>query len=107
MRLEHYPIDKLKNELLEIIGKHLDLSKYKVFFFGSRVTDKGDDRSDIDVGIEGTERIPGHIMENIREEIESLPTLYTIEIVDFQSVSDEFYKITKKYIEGINEPISG
>jgi len=49
MRLEHYPIEKLKKEILEIIGKHLDLNKYKIFFFGSRVTGKGNDRSDIDI----------------------------------------------------------
>ena len=53
MKLAHYPEKKLKKEILEIIGKHLDLRKYKVFFFGSRV--KGDNfpRADIDIGIEG------------------------------------------------------
>ena len=102
MRLEHYPIDKLKNELLEIIGKHLDLSKYKVFFFGSRVTDKGDDRSDIDIGIEGPEPIPGSTLSLIMEEVENIRTLYTIEIVDFKKVSDNFYNVAKQNIEMIN-----
>jgi len=34
----------------KIVGKHLDMGKYKVFFFGSRVSEKGDEWSDdIDV----------------------------------------------------------
>lgn len=40
MRLEHYPTDKLKKEILSIVGKYLDLGKYRVFFFGSKVTNK-------------------------------------------------------------------
>ncbi len=102
MRLEHYPIDKLKKELLEIIGKHLDLSKYKVFFFGSRITGKGDDRSDIDVGIEGPDPIPGSTLSLITEEVENIRTLYTIEIVDFKKVSDNFYNVAKQNIKMIN-----
>mgnify|MGYP001588840581 FL=1 len=64
--------------------------QYKLFFFGSRVQGRGDDRSDIDVGIEGPERIPGHVMEKIREAIENLPVLYKIDIVDFKDVSEDF-----------------
>jgi len=102
MRLEHYPIDRLKKEILEIIGKHLDLSKYKVFFFGSRVSGKGDDRSDIDVGIEGPDPIPGSTLSLITEEVENIRTLYTIEIVDFKKVSDNFYNVAKQNIKMIN-----
>jgi septum formation topological specificity factor MinE len=28
MRLEHYSEEKLKKEILEIVGRHLDLKKY-------------------------------------------------------------------------------
>ena len=93
MRLEHYPLDKLKKELTEIIGGHLDLVKYKVFFFGSRVIGKGNDRSDIDIGIEGPAPIPWQIMLEIREKLEELPTLYKIDVVDFSSVSHDFYEV--------------
>jgi len=37
MKLEYYSAEKLKEEILKILGKYLDLSQYKVFFFGSRV----------------------------------------------------------------------
>ncbi len=37
MKIEFYPEEKLKKEVREIISKYLDLNKYRVFFFGSRV----------------------------------------------------------------------
>ena len=99
MKLAHYPEKKLKKEILEIIGKHLDLRKYKVFFFGSRV--KGDNfpRADIDIGIEGPRAIPIEIMAEIKEEIEELPILYKFDVIDFKMVSDKFKKEALKYIE--------
>lgn len=101
MKLAYYPEKKLKKEIKEIIGKHLDLRKYKVFFFGSRV--KGDNfpRADIDVGIEGPKSVPLEVMAEIEENISNLPTLYNIDIVDFSSVSDDFYEVAKQNIEMI------
>lgn len=99
MRLEHYPVEKLKKELLEIIGKRLDLSQYKVFFFGLRVTNSGTDRSDIDVGIEGPEPVSGLLIEDIKEEIDRLPTLYTIDIVDIHQVTSKFREVALREIE--------
>lgn len=90
MRLEHYPSEKLKKEILGIVEKYLDLREYRVFFFGSRVTGKSTERSDIDVGIEGRYPVPGHVLMDIQEEIANLRTLYTIEIVDFTAVSEKF-----------------
>lgn len=101
MRLEHYPAEKLKKEILEIIGKRLDLKEYKVFFFGSRVADGGDERSDIDVGIEGPEPVPLEPLFDIKEDVENLPTLYKIEIVDFKKVSPEFYEVASRRVEAV------
>jgi predicted nucleotidyltransferase len=101
MRLEYYSVDKLKKEILEILGKYLDLSKYKVFFFGSRVRGNSDERADIDIGIEGPE-IPAYAKLEIEEELENLPILYKIDFVDFNNVDEDFKKIAKKYVEYIN-----
>lgn len=92
MKLEFYPQEKLKKEIQKIIAKYLDLRKYKIFFFGSRILGKGSERSDIDIGIEGPKEIPSHIFLEIQEEIENLPTLYKIDVVDFKRVSPEFKK---------------
>lgn len=102
MRLEHYPIEKLKKEILDIVGKYVDLKTIQVFFFGSRVSGKGTDRSDIDVGIEGPDKIEAAVMGNIKDEIESLPTLYTIDIVDLASTTEKFRQVAKQHIKLID-----
>lgn len=48
--------------------KHLDLNKYRVFVFGSRVTGKSSERSDIDIGIDGATAVSAVIMESIKFE---------------------------------------
>jgi len=101
MRLEFYPVENLKKEIIKIIGKYLDLNSCRLFFFGSRVIGKGDDRSDIDIGIEGPKEIPYEKMASIKEEIENLPILYKIEIVDFKKTSDDFRKVAFQSIESI------
>jgi predicted nucleotidyltransferase len=99
MKLAHYSAEKLKKEILDILAKHLDLSGCRVFFFGSRVTGGGTDRSDIDVGIEGPQPIPAVAMFAIEEEIENLPILYKIEIVDFRDVPAKFRDVALKDVE--------
>ncbi len=101
MRLEHYPVEKLKKEILAIVGRHLDLPRYRVFFFGSRVAGKGTDRSDIDIGIEGPEPIPARAWADIQEGIENLSTLYKIELVDFRHVPPKFRHVAEQHTEAI------
>lgn len=102
MRLEHESQEKIKKELLRIIGEHLDLKKYKVFVFGSRVTGKGDEQSDIDAGIEGEQKISDGAIEKIKEELEELPILYKIDIVDFTRASKTFKKVVGERKEYLN-----
>ena len=99
MRLEFYSSEKFKKEIMDIIGKYLDLSQHRIFFFGSRVAGKGNERSDIDVGIEGTEEIPWQMMAKIKEDVENLPILYKVDIVDFRKVSSDFYDLAKRDVE--------
>lgn len=101
MKLEFYSVEKLKKEILEIVIKYLNLNKYKVFFFGSRVSGKNDEYSDIDVGIEGPEEIPTRVIYQIKEDIEDLPILYKIEVVDFYNVSSKFKKVASQHLESI------
>ncbi|MDP3244669.1 MAG: nucleotidyltransferase domain-containing protein [bacterium] len=103
MRLEHYSAIKLKKEITTLVGRYLDLKNggYKIFFFGSRVTGKGDEKSDIDVGIEGKDKIAAKTMSKMKEEIENLSILYKIELVDFRKVSSDFKKVALKKIERI------
>ena len=59
--------------------------------------------SDVDVGIEGP-LIDPFKWTQIEEEIENLPTLYRIDLVDFSKISEEFKRESLKHIEVIYEP---
>ena len=102
MKIDNIDQAYLKSELLRVISKHILLSQYKVFFFGSRV--KGDNfpRSDIDLGILGPEKIPSDIKFALEDELTDLPTLYTIDLVDFGSTSAKFKKEALKHTEPLN-----
>ena len=102
MQLEHYPVEKLKKEILEIVGKYLDLKEYKVFFFGSRVRGDNFPRADIDIGIKGPKTVPFEVMVRIKEDLENLPTLYRFDVIDFKDVPEKFKKIALKNIEYLN-----
>lgn len=102
MRLEYYPQDKLKKEISVIFGKYLDLKKYKIFFFGSRVSGKGNKRSDIDVGIQSSTPVPAAALSYIEEDLDKLPILYKIEVVDFSQVDTKFKQVALQKIEPIN-----
>jgi uncharacterized protein len=101
MKLEHYSVKKLKKNILNIFGKYLSLEHYEIFFFGSRVNGKANKRSDIDIGIKGKKPIPIEIIEKIREDISELPILYKIDVVDFNKINKNFYKIAMKTIISI------
>ncbi len=101
MRLKYYPVKKFRKEVLVIIGKRLDLGEYKVFFFGSRPAGKGDERSDIDIGIEGPKKIPLKILNEIREKIAELPILYKVDVVDFKDAPQKFKEIARRNIKVI------
>jgi predicted nucleotidyltransferase len=63
---------------------------YRTFLFGSWATGEARERSDIDFGIEGPASVDAAAMLQIREACDALPTLYTIELVDFTRVPPEF-----------------
>lgn len=101
MNLQHYPAEKLKADLLAIVGRRLDLTQYRLFYFGSRVTNKGDDHSDIDVGVEGPAPVPAEVLDGIKEDLVNLPVVYKIDLVDFASVPEDFKKVALANIEVI------
>jgi predicted nucleotidyltransferase len=104
MRLEHVDEKIMKKKIFDVIARNLDIDKYRVFAFGSRVSGRGDERSDIDVGIEGSEALPAGALGTIRDAMEELDTLYKIDVVDFSDVSPKFKAVAKRYIEMISSP---
>lgn len=98
MVLEKDPTKNIQKDIRSIIGRYLDLSKYQVFVFGSRATEKGDDRSDVDIGIEGDQSVPPSVLASIKNDIDQLPVLYKVDVVDFSHISPQFRDVAKKHI---------
>lgn len=92
----------LTPKIKEIVSKYLDLSEYDLFLFGSRIKGDNSGRSDVDIGIEGKKKIPAYIKISIEDELEELPTLCKIDLVDFKLVSPGFKKEAKKHLKYIN-----
>ncbi|MBF8280761.1 MAG: DNA polymerase beta domain protein region [Candidatus Magasanikbacteria bacterium] len=84
-------------KIKRVIRNHLG-ANYKVFLFGSRATGQGTARSDFDVGIEGKKPVPRWMISLIKEELEGLPILYSVDIVDFMAASSKFRRIAKEKI---------
>ncbi|PSO43949.1 MAG: nucleotidyltransferase domain-containing protein [Parcubacteria group bacterium SW_4_49_11] len=89
----------LKARIREIMGTYLDLSEYEVFVFGSRAAGNATERSDIDIGIEGPERIPGAMMMDIQDALEDLPYLQKIDVVDMHTVEPKKYQVMTQHTE--------
>lgn len=95
-------IEEVKKEVAKIIKDELPKG-YRAFFFGSRVTGTASERSDLDVGIESPDgkEVPFEIMSKIKGRCETLPTLFSIDIVDFSKISADFKKVAREKIEVI------
>lgn len=79
----------------EIVGKYLS-GKKTIFLFGSRAMGSNAEHSDYDFGVDAGDKIPLELMCKMKDELERLPTLYRIDLVDFQRVSAAFYEFAKR-----------
>lgn len=86
------------NTIRTIVYSYLDPKKYQAFIFGSRAIGNNSKYSDIDLGIEGEEDIPLHLLAKIEYDLENTNIPYIIDIVDMKDTSKEFSKIAKKHI---------
>ena len=83
---------EVARQVAAIVRRVIRDQAYRVFLYGSWASGEARGRSDIDIGIEGPARVDPALMLQIREACEALPTLFTIEIVDFACVGMSFRK---------------
>ncbi|MEK7596965.1 MAG: nucleotidyltransferase domain-containing protein [Patescibacteria group bacterium] len=95
-------IKEVKREIARILKSELADTNFSAFFFGSRVAETHTATSDLDVGIEGTTTVPKNTLRSIKSRCAAIPTLYTIDIVDFSMLSEDFKKVAKSNIERIS-----
>ncbi len=82
-----------------ILKKNLSGLNYRAFIFGSQANLTELKRSDIDIGLIGNEPILPQHLAMINEEIENLPMLYKIDLINFNEVDDHFKTVALKNIE--------
>ena len=91
-------IEEILQEIIRICKNN---SVTKVILFGSRAKGTALERSDIDIAVCGVEDI-----EKLREELEDITTLYTIDVVDMDECGDELLlEDIKQYGRKIYEKI--
>jgi len=94
-------IDLQKN-IFKVIASQINPAEYKIFLFGSFAKGEDNRTSDIDIGIEGKYPLSPRIKFQITDELEKLKTLKRFDLVDFKSVSPNFYTKAKSTILYLN-----
>ncbi|MGZ3874652.1 MAG: nucleotidyltransferase domain-containing protein [Mucilaginibacter sp.] len=91
---------QILNWIKETIDENLSGKSYEAFVFGSQANQPVLSRSDIDIGILADE-ITSEQIARISAGIEELPTLYKIDLVNFNEVDESFKNIAFKNLERI------
>jgi predicted nucleotidyltransferase len=94
--------ESLQSYVRRQVFQFLDQKKYKVFLFGSRVNGQARKFSDVDIGIEGSERVPFTVMMQIRDAFEESSLPYFVDVVDFHNVDQKFEAVAKKNVIYLN-----
>jgi predicted nucleotidyltransferase len=92
-------IEPILKKVVKIIKKHINNGK--IYLFGSWVEGNALYTSDIDIAIDAGTEIPMSKMIKIKEEIRDIPTLRSIDILDFNTLGENFKRsilATKKEI---------
>lgn len=95
---------EVAHQVTGIVRRVIQDRAYRVFLFGSWSSGEARGRSDIDIGIEGPTSVDPAAMLEIREACEALPTLFTVEIVDFAKVAANFRKEATSRALRLEEP---
>ncbi|MEK7123641.1 MAG: nucleotidyltransferase domain-containing protein [Patescibacteria group bacterium] len=83
-------------EIIKIIRKYLS-DDYRIFLFGSWARGDASETSDIDIGILGKEKVVWSIMVKILEDVDNIPTLRKIDVIDFKTKDESFRKSSLSY----------
>lgn len=82
-------IEAILEEVTQIIRRHVP-APTQILLFGSWAKGEASSNSDLDIGILAEKAVPFGVMTRIRNEIEAIPTLRKIDVVDLNAVDDSF-----------------
>jgi len=76
-----------EKQMAAIVAKHLHKIKYRLFLFGSRARREHTVRSNYDLAISSQKPVPLSTLALIRGDLETLPLLQKIDLVDMKYAS--------------------
>lgn len=80
---------ELRQAIVRILRTHLG-DHTRIFLFGSRTVGQHTPRSDYDIGVEAEAPVPLEVMARLQGDLDDLPVLQKIEVVDLGRVSETF-----------------
>ena len=89
------PEDRHIKFVLDLLKKHIPNSEAKFYIFGSRAKDKYKKYSDIDIAIDYPD-LTADIKQKIELEFENSTFPYEVDIVDLNSINENFKNIIKE-----------
>ncbi len=90
--------EEILADATNIIAKYLPDAR--IFLFGSRAKGDARETSDFDIAVDAGSKISLGVIARIKDEIDELRTLKSIDIIDLNRVNPEFKTIIRK--SGVN-----
>jgi len=90
VEMKERDIQPILTRIVQVVRRYLPEESHRVLLFGSWVTLEAAPTSDIDIAIAGATAVDPAVMSEIHEDIEKLPTLRKIQVIDVQHVHDRF-----------------
>lgn len=81
---------ELHDAIAQVLARHLDTRTERAWIIGSEASGHAVPGSDIDVALEGRERIDLADLARIRDELEQLPTLRSFDLIDLRRTTERF-----------------
>ena len=81
--------EEMIQEIKRILQKHFS-EETEIWLFGSQASGTSLPTSDIDIGLLGKEKIDPLFMIKIKEELEEIPSLRSIDLVDLHLINETF-----------------
>lgn len=92
--------DKLPDQLIDALvtmGRKYHKLGVELFIFGSFAHGKNRTNSDLDIGIEWSDKRNVHLLNQLEKEVYDLPTIRKIDLVDFSRVGNQFRQVAGQH----------
>lgn len=89
--------DEIISDAVRIIRRYLPAREFDILLFGSWAKGDARETSDIDIGVAGPNPVDDLTFLRIKNEIQGIPTLRRIDIVDLGKADDVFRREVLSY----------